>query len=147
MCELYHCAQEGDDIRLLDLSDENGNRVYFRGLLHLFVQAVKKVLHGGDVDVQHAINEGLYCERLGRGKPFTPFELDAIEREMRSTVERDEPFVRQLIARDEAIAFYRSEGAEDKARLLSFREDNVFKVYSCGGMSDYFYGHMPPSTG
>lgn len=146
VCELYHCAQEGDDIRLLDLSDENGNRVYFRGLLHLFVQAVKKVLHGGDVDVQHAINEGLYCERLD-GKPFTPFELDAIEREMRATVERDEPFVRQLIARDEAIAFYRSEGAEDKARLLSFREDNVFKVYSCGGMSDYFYGHMPPSTG
>lgn len=146
VCELYHEVCEGDNIRLLDLSDENGNRVYFRGVLHLFIRAVKTTLPGCDVDIQHSMNEGLYCERLD-GKPFTPFELDHIERDMQQLVEKDEPFVRRLIARDEAIAFYRSEGAEDKARLLSFREDNVFKVYSCGGMSDYFYGHMPPSTG
>lgn len=144
--ELSYKPAGGENITLLTPRDKTGNDVYLRGLLHVLVQAVKKTMPDRKLSIQHAMNEGIYCEIKGE-EEFSPFELERIEREMRKIVEKNEPFIRRLISREEAIAFYRAEGNIDKARLLRHREDAVFKVYSCGGVSEYFFGHMPPSTG
>ena len=143
--EFSYAPKEGDDVRLFDLSDALGSRAYVRGMLHIFLQAVNDVLPGARADIEHSMNEGIYCELHG-GEPLTPFSMERIERRMHEISAAGEPFVRKLISRDDAIALYEKDGQEEKARLLHFREDKVFKVYSCGTVTDYFYGHMPPST-
>jgi len=144
--DLSYKPAGGEDITFLTPGDQTGNSVYLRGLLHVLLQAVKKTMPERELFIEHSMNEGIYCEVRG-DEEFSPFDLEHIEREMKKICELDEPFVRQLISREEAIAFYRAEGNTDKARLLKHREDAVFKVYSCGGVSEYFFGHMPPSTG
>ncbi len=32
-------------------------------------------------------------------------------------------------------------------RLLKYRPFEHFQLYACGGMNEYFYGEMAPSTG
>ncbi len=144
--ELSYIPTGGEEIQLLTSADKTGNDVYLRGLMHVLVQAVNNVLPERKLSIEHSMNEGIYCEIRG-DEEFSPFDLERVEREMRKICERDEPFIRRLISREEAIAFYNAEGNTDKARLLSHREDAVFKVYSCGGVSEYFFGYMPPSTG
>lgn len=145
--ELSYKPVGGENIQFLTPGDKTGNDVYLRGLLHVLVQAVKKTMPESRLSIEHSMNEGIYCEIRGEEEEFSPFDLERIEREMHRICEKDEPFIRRLISREEAIAFYRAEGNTDKARLLRHREDTVFKVYSCGGVSEYFFGHMPPSTG
>ena len=137
--ELNYQPAGGDEVRFLDISDPDGSRAYVRGLLHIFIQAVRDLFPEAKVDIQHSMNEGIYCEVHDR-EQLTPFSMKKIERRMHQISEADEPFVRHLISRDEAIELYEKEGQFDKARLLRFREDKKFKVYSCGSVSDYFYG-------
>lgn len=144
--ELRYIPCENDEIYTLDLSSPEGNRAYQRSLLHIFIRAVRESIQGGSVDVQHSMGDGIYCEVIGP-RSITPFDLDVIERRMRKIVDSDEPFVREIISKAEAIALYKNEGQTDKSRLLEYRPRDEFKVYTCGGMSDYFYGYMAPSTG
>lgn len=146
LVELYFIPSEGDVIRTYDIGTAEGNRSYLRGLQHILVRACKEVLPGAKLIIEHKVGKGLYCEIEGR-EPLTPFDVDKIGRVMRQYVERDEPFVRMMISRDQAIELYNGDGQTDKARLLRFRENKEFKVYRCGDCIDYFYGHVPPSTG
>ena len=143
--ELWHEPQEGDCILSLPLSSAEGNRAYERGLLHTLIRAAKDVLPGCKVVVEHSIVSGLYCE-IEAQEPLTPFDVDRVGRKMRQFVDEDTPFERRLLDKNDAIRLYTNSGQEEKARLLAFREDQQFKVYEAGGYSDYFYGHMPPST-
>lgn len=145
MRELWHVPKAGDTVATLRISDTDGNRIYQRGLLHMLVAATRECLPGRELDVQHTVGTGIYCEL--RDAYLSPFELEAIERKMEEYVQENEPFVRKIISREEAVALYRREGQMDKARLLQFRTKDDFKVYACEGISDYFYGYMPPSTG
>lgn len=146
ICELSYVPQEGDQIRLLDLSSGEGSRAYQRALLHMFVRACRELFPQDRVCVQHSMGTGIYCEFEG-DHILSPFDLDKIQQRMQQYAAEDLPFVRQLVSRQEAIELYSNEQQTDKARLLRFREDKQFKIYTCGGMSDYYYGHMPPSTG
>ena len=47
----------------------------------------------------------------------------------------------------EAIARYRAKGWEDKARLLSWRQEDYLDEYAYGDFADYYYGELAPSTG
>ncbi len=93
------------------------------------------------------MNKGIYCEIHGEEEEFSPLTSSGSKGKCAGSVKRMSPSSRRLISGEEAIAFYRAEGNTDKARLLRHREDAVFKVYSCGRVSEYFFGHMPPSTG
>lgn len=144
--ELSYIPENGDAIIPLDLRSSEGNRTYRRGLLHTFIRAALAVIPDCNVWVETSVDSGLYCE-IDASEPLDPFLVDRIGRTMREYIEKDQPFVRRLINKEEAIDLYEANGQLDKARLLAFREDEVFKIYTAGGYSDYFYGHMPPSTG
>ena len=59
----------------------------------------------------------------------------------------DLPFVKQTWTRQQAIDYFGKNGSADKMRLLAYRPYDYFNVYLCGGMAEYFYGAMLPSTG
>jgi uridine kinase len=48
---------------------------------------------------------------------------------------------------DEAVAYFRQRGDEDKLRLLESRAKDYLVLYELRGVKDYFYGYMVPSTG
>ena len=51
------------------------------------------------------------------------------------------------VSREEAIAYFEEKGQMDTVRLLAYRPFDYFNVYTCDGLSEYFYGDMVSSTG
>lgn len=47
----------------------------------------------------------------------------------------------------EAISLFTTAGQTEKVKLLSQLKRDTVSIYYCGGLYDYFYGTMTPSTG
>jgi uridine kinase len=129
----------------ITFADEEGRRINERTLCFVLLMAVKRLLPSARVRIEHSIGYGLYLEK--EGAPFTEAEVRALEADMGEIVRDDLPFTPLRWTHAQAIKYYTSEGRGDKFRLLASRPIDYYTVYQCGGMTEYFYGAMPPSTG
>ena len=125
--------------------DEEGRRIYERSLRFVLLIAAKELFPDYPVRVEHSIGQGVYIEL--EGLRMTRADVEALEGMMKDIVSRDQPFVKSRWSREQAIEHFRREGDEDKARLLEYRPYDFFDIYTCGEVSEYFYGAMLPSTG
>ena len=151
------CFMGGRSMQLNDMIDEDctlfpitfqneeGRRIYERSLRFVMLLAVKRLLPGTHVRIEHSIGYGVYMRLLERD--LDQETVDALDQEMRRIVAEDLPFEKETWTRQKAIDYFQKEGHEDKAKLLSYRTFDYFHVYLCGGMAEYFYGSMLPSTG
>lgn len=126
-------------------SDEEGRRVYERSLRFVLLLALRRVYPGQQVRIEYSAGQGVFV-RL----PDTTLDVQAVaavEQEMRAIVQADMPFEKHRWQKEEAIAYFEKDGQEDKVALLRRRPFDFFDMYCCGGMWEYFYGAMAPSTG
>src|SRR5882757_7634883 len=66
---------------------------------HVLAQAVQELFPGTQVTFGPATETGFYYD-FARDEPFTEGDLEKIEARMREIVKRDEPIVREELARD-----------------------------------------------
>lgn len=143
--ELNEKIAESCRLHPVTFQNEEGRRIYERSLRFIMLLAVRHVLPGRHMRIEHSIGYGVYVRPL-EGE-MTTQDIERIEAEMRRIVSEDLPFTRETWTRREAIAYFSQEGEEDKTHLLSYRPYDHFNVYRCGDMAEYFYGAMLPSTG
>ena len=84
---------------------------------HVLAEAVQELYPGTQVTIGPAIEDGFYYD-FARNEPFTPEDFAPIEAKMREIVARGEPFVRQVMDRDEAIRFFQDKGEKYKAEII-----------------------------
>jgi uridine kinase len=145
--ELTMSVERDVRVKPVTYADSDGNRIYRRSLSFLLTTAAAELFPGVQIAIAHSIPSGGYhCEVLN-GANFTPDELAAIRRRMWEIVEEDAPIVRKKIPLQEAVAFFRARGDDDKVRLLASREKDYLTVYTLRDNVDYFFGYMTPSTG
>ncbi len=130
-------------LRVLDYTDEEGRRVYERSLRFLFLLAVRDVLPGARVRIQHSVGYGLYIDI---NADLTQEIVELIEGRMRALRDAALPLVRERWTREQAIDHFTREGQTDKVRLLAYRPYAYFDVYGCNGLYEYFYGDMLPTS-
>ena len=143
--ELNETLTQDAVLRPLTYQDEEGRRMYERSLRFVLLLAVKRVLPGEDVRIEHSIGYGVYMRLLDRDAHEA--DAAALQEAMETIVKEDLPFLRETWPREKAIAYFAENGHADKVQLLSYRPYDYFPVYLCGGMAEYFYGAMLPSTG
>ena len=136
--------QEGE-LHPLTLADEEGRRIYERGLRFVALLAIRRLVPGQRVRIEYSVSGGVSLCTPGR--ELTDEDCTAIEGEMRRIVAEDLPFDKREWSLDDAIAYFGEDGQPDKVELLKRRPVPFFNMYECGNMWDYFYGAMPPSTG
>lgn len=143
--ELNETVAEDCTLHPITFQNEEGRRIYERSLRFVMLLAARRVLPGLHVRIEHSIGYGVYMRFIEQDADEDI--VSALQREMEKIVEEDLPFLREKWSRAEAIDYFQREGQWDKARLLSYRPYDYFPVYRCGGMAEYFYGAMLPSTG
>ncbi len=110
-------------------------------------EAVQELYPGTQVTIGPAIENGFYYD-FARDEPFTPADLERIEEKMHEIVRRDEPFIREVWDRDEAIAHFRELGETYKAELIAdIPEGEDVTIYRQGKWHDLCRGPHLPSTG
>ncbi|MBQ7759184.1 MAG: nucleoside kinase [Anaerotignum sp.] len=146
--ELDYQIKDGEDISFLDLRDEEGMRVYHRGVSFLLVKAARDVI-GEDamVAIEHSLRGNLYCEIRDPEIAVTEGLLQKIEDKMKAYVAADLPIGKKTFRKDRAVEVAKKQGMQDKAELFRFRRASNVNLYELDGFYDYFYGYMPPSTG
>jgi uridine kinase len=143
--ELNQPLSDGMVLTSVTFQHEEGRRIYERSLRFVFLLAARRLFPKVQVRIANSIGYGLFLKLLGRN--LTGRQVERLESEMHSIVESDLPFERELWNRDKAIEYFRQDGQDDKVQLLTYRPNYDFPVYRCGGMWEYFYGAMLPSTG
>ena len=138
-------AKDDEIVHTLPLSSEEGRRMYERSLRFLLLLAMRTLYPEARVRVENSTQIGVYVSV--QGAIMNAESARRIEREMRSLIERDLPYQKTVITRSEAMDYFRKQGEIDKVRLLTHRPFEHFQLYKCGGMLEYFYGEMVPSTG
>jgi threonyl-tRNA synthetase len=107
--------------------------------------AVRELFPGAGIGFGPPIEDGFYYD-FDVPRPFTPEDLAAIEEKMAEVVERDYPFRREVVDRDEANRRF----ADDPLKLERISElgdDEVITVYTDGPFQDLCRGPHIPSTG
>ena len=143
--ELTDVILREGEIRPLTLRDEEGRRIYERSLRFVALLAFRRLMPGQAVRIEYSVGGGVFLHTPGHD--LTAEEVTAVEAEMRCIVAEDLPFDKKEWSLDDAIAYFEEDDQADKVELLKRRTVPFFNMYSCGEMSEYFYGAMVPSTG
>ncbi len=114
---------------------------------HLLAYAVKELFPEAQVTIGPVIDNGFYYDfSFPRG--FTPEDLAAIETKMAELAKKDEPVVREVWKRDDAVKFFESIGEKYKAEIIaSIPANEDISLYREGNFIDLCRGPHVPSTG
>nr|WP_238361250.1 hypothetical protein [Burkholderia thailandensis] len=89
--------------------DADGLDIIRHSTAHLLAYAVKELHPDAQVTIGPVIDNGFYYD-FSYHRPFTPEDLEAIEKRMQELAKRDEPVTRRVVSRDEAVSYFRSIG-------------------------------------
>ena len=137
------------DARLAIVTDkgDEGLEVIRHSTAHLLAHAVKELFPEAQVTIGPVIENGFYYD-FSYTRPFTPEDLERIEQRMAELARRDIPVSREVWARDEAIAFFKSQGEHYKAEIIaSIPQSEDVSLYRQGDFIDLCRGPHVPSTG
>lgn len=144
--ELFVVPEKDARIEPIDLTYEDGIRIYARSLAFVLVRAARELYPGCKVTIEHSLSKGIFGE-LYIGRPVTDRDIRAVEERMRLIIDADDPIRKITLPREDAISLFEREGQMDKVELLKFRKNEQVRVYQCGEFYDYYYGYMVPRTG
>lgn len=143
--ELSYVLNRDCRVCFIDLTEEDGMRIYRRSLYFIFMKAANDLFPDRRVIISHAVSKGLFCELRGE-KELEPEEVKQIEARMHEIVEQALPFEKREIPLADAEELFRSTGRMDRYHSVLHRKKSMVTIYNCGGMDDYFYGYMAPDT-
>ncbi|MGQ9724936.1 MAG: threonine--tRNA ligase [Tepidimonas sp.] len=132
---------------IVTAQDAEGLEVIRHSTAHLLAYAVKELYPDAQVTIGPVIDNGFYYD-FSYKRPFTPEDLAAIEKKMVELAAKDEPVVRRVLPRDEAIAYFKSLGEHYKAEIIaSIPPGEEVSLYREGNFEDLCRGPHVPSTG
>jgi len=134
-------------LAIVTAKDADGLEVIRHSTAHLLAYAVKELFPDAQVTIGPVIENGFYYD-FSYKRPFTPEDLAAIEKRMAELAAKDEPVVRRVLPRDEAVAHFKAMGEHYKAEIIgSIPAGEDVSLYREGGFEDLCRGPHVPSTG
>jgi len=127
--------------------DADGLDIIRHSTSHLLAYAVKELFPEAQVTIGPVIENGFYYD-FAYKRPFTPEDLEAIEKRMAELAKQDFPVTREVWPRDKAVEFFKSIGEQYKAELIAaIPSAEYVSLYREGDFIDLCRGPHVPSTG
>jgi threonyl-tRNA synthetase len=134
-------------LSLVTAKDEQALALLRHDCAHVMAEAVLELFPKTQVTIGPSIENGFYYD-FHRETAFSEDDLATIEKRMHEIVDRDEPIIRNVWARDEAVAFYKKNNEPFKIELVeAIPADQTVTFYQQGDFIDLCRGPHLPSTG
>ena len=147
LVDLSHVIAGDARLAIATDKDADGLELIRHSTAHLLAYAVKELFPEAQVTIGPVIDNGFYYD-FSYKRPFTPEDLLAIEGKMQELAKKDEPVVRRVLPRDEAIAHFKAMGEAYKAEIIgSIPAGEDVSLYREGAFEDLCRGPHVPSTG
>lgn len=135
------------ELAVITADDDEGVELMRHDCAHVMAQAVQELFPGTQVTIGPVIEDGFFYD-FARETPFSLDDLEAIEKRMHDIVGRNEPIIREVWDRTEAIAHFRDIGEIYKAEIIAdIPGEEAITVYRQGDWKDLCRGPHLPSTG
>ncbi|MDY0231322.1 MAG: threonine--tRNA ligase [Candidatus Saccharicenans sp.] len=145
LLDLNHPADQERELSLIFPGDPQALEVLRHSAAHLLAHAVTDLFPGIQVGIGPAVENGFYYDFL-RPTPFTPEDLEAIEKRMKEIVSLDQPIKRLVVNKEEAISIFQERGQELKLELIQEKGGSEVSLYQQGDFIDFCLGPHLPST-
>ena len=134
-------------LSILTFDDEEGKGAYRHTTSHIMAQAVKKLFPNAKLAIGPSIENGFYYD-YDVEKPFSPEDLENIEKEMKKICDEDLKLERFTLPRDEALKLMKDLDEPYKVELIEeLPEGEEISFYKQGDYVDLCAGPHLMSTG
>lgn len=106
------------DFEVLTFDDEDGRKTFNHTASHIMAQAVKRLYPDVKLTIGPAIHDGFYYD-FDTETPFSPEDLEKIEKEMKAIVKEGLEIEKFELAPDEAIKLMEEKGEPYKVELIN----------------------------
>lgn len=147
LVDTSYLIEDKVDLAIVTDRDAEGLDIIRHSTAHLLAYAVKTLFPDAQVTIGPVIENGFYYD-FSYKRPFTPEDMQAIEKKMAELAKKDEVVTRKVLPRDEAVAYFKSIGEDYKAEIIaSIPEGEDVSLYTSGAFTDLCRGPHVPSNG
>src|SRR6266702_2766200 len=148
LIDLTRPLDNDTELRILTERDPEALGVYRHSSAHLLAAAVLELFPETKLGHGPATESGFFYD-FYRETPFTPEDLERIEKKMQELVQQNLPYAREFLPRDEGLQRFKSEGDFMKCHFIEqfTKPDEKISIYKTGKFLDFCRGPHIPSTG
>src|ERR1700685_4279268 len=148
LVDLTRPLEKDTDIRIITEKDPEALDMYRHSSAHLLAAAVLELFPETKLGHGPATESGFFYD-FYRPTPFTPEDLEKIEKKMQELVQQDLPYAREFLPRNEGLEKFKSEGDFMKCHFIEqfTKPDEKISIYKTGKFLDFCRGPHIPSTG
>ncbi len=148
LIDLTRPLEKDTDLRILTDRDPETLEVYRHSSAHLLAAAVLELFPETKLGHGPPTDSGFFYD-FYRPTPFTPDDLEKIEKKMHELVQQNIPYAREFLPRDQGLAEFKKEGDFMKCHFIEqfTKPDEKISIYRTGKFTDFCRGPHIPSTG
>src|ERR1700733_1697484 len=148
LIDLAKPLEKDTDLRILTERDPEALEVYRHSSAHLLAAAVLELFPETKLGHGPATESGFFYD-FYRPTPFTPEDLEKIEKKMQELVQQNLPYAREFLPRELGLAEFKKDGDFMKCHFIEqfTKPDEMISIYRTGKFVDFCRGPHLPSTG
>src|SRR5438105_1607640 len=148
LVDLARPLESDAEVRILTEKDPESLEVYRHSTAHLLAAAVLDLFPETKLGHGPPTESGFFYD-FYRPTPFTPEDLERIEKRMQELAQQDIPYAREFLPRNEGLERFRGEGDWMKCHFIEqfTAPDEKISIYKTGRFLDFCRGPHIPSTG
>jgi threonyl-tRNA synthetase len=148
LIDLTRPLEKDTDLRILTERDPEVLAVYRHSSAHLLAAAVLELFPETKLGHGPATESGFFYD-FYRPTPFTPEDLEKIEKKMQELVQQNLPYAREFLPHKEGLERFKGEGDFMKCHFIEqfTKPDEKISIYKTGKFLDFCRGPHIPSTG
>src|SRR6266853_220722 len=148
LIDLTRPLEKDTDLRILTEKDPEALGVYRHSSAHLLAAAVLELFPETKLGHGPPTENGFFYD-FYRPTPFTPEDLEKIEKKMQELVQQNLPYAREFLPRSEGLERFKTEGDFMKCHFIEqfTKPDEKISIYKTGKFQDFCRGPHLPSTG
>lgn len=146
LIDLTRPIEEDGAIEIVTPEHEDALEILRHSSAHLMANALRRLFPDIKFGVGPAIESGFYYDTDNADQSITVEDLPAIEAEMMKIVKENNPIVREVVSKEEALLLF----ADDPYKIELIKElpaDEIITVYRQDDFVDLCRGVHVPSTG
>ena len=138
---------EDATVQLLTWNDNDGKNTFWHSSAHLMAEALEELYPGIKFGIGPPVETGFYYDVDFGDQEFDSADLEKVEQKMTELARQKNNYVRENVAKKDAIAYFEAKGDEYKLELLEDLEDGSISFYKQGNFTDLCKGPHIPNTG
>src|SRR4051812_24600838 len=148
LVDLARPLESDAEVRILTEKDPESLEVYRHSTAHLLAAAVLDLFPETKLGHGPPTESGFFYD-FYRPAPFTPEDLERIEKRMQELRDQDLPYAREFLPRQEGLERFKTEGDWMKCHFIEqfTAPDEKISIYKTGKFVDFCRGPHIPSTG